>query len=49
MTKELEVVSTKVPPSVFEDIEKEVDSSKYMSISDFVRQAVREKLEKEGR
>jgi len=48
MAKKLEVVSTKVPPSLFAKIEQKVDGSNYMSISDFTRQAIREKINENG-
>lgn len=38
-------ITFRVPKSLAKNIEKIVESSKYMSKSDFVRQAVREKLD----
>lgn len=42
------VITTRLPTSLKKQLDKEVETSRYMSKSDFVRQAVREKIRKEG-
>jgi len=46
MSKKLEVVSTKIPPKVYKDMMEEVDSGDYVNKADFLRQVIREKIEK---
>jgi len=41
------VVTTRLPKSIHKELDKMVDSSRYMSKSDFVRIAIREKLKGE--
>lgn len=48
MGKDLELVAAKIPPSLYKKVQEEIDSSKYINQSDFVRQAVREKLGENG-
>ena len=44
-TKESELVSARLSPKEIEEIEKLVEEGFYMNTADFVRMAVREKLE----
>lgn len=48
MSGDSELIATKVPPSLYERIEKKVEEGNFLSVADFVRQSVREKLEREG-
>ena len=41
---ETTVVTSRLPKTLKSRVDDEVDTSNYMSLSDFVRQAVREKL-----
>jgi len=45
----LKTVSTKVPPGLYKKIKEEVESGDYVSTSDFLREAIREVLEEDGR
>lgn len=40
-------VSTKIPEKQYRRIEKEVESGQVINISDYVRQAIREKLKRD--
>lgn len=44
----METVSTKLPPKLAESMDKLVSAGSFASRSDFVRQAIREALEKRG-
>jgi len=48
MAKKVETAGTKLPSSLYEKMEKEVESGDYMNVSDFIRQAVREKIKGDG-
>ena len=41
-------VGTKIPPNLKESLEHAVKSGNYLNISDFLRDALKEKLEREG-
>jgi Arc/MetJ-type ribon-helix-helix transcriptional regulator len=41
-------IGSKVPNTIRSSIEKAVDTGIYLNISDFVRDAIKEKLDREG-
>jgi len=43
-----ETVGTRLPPSIIEKIDKQVESSEYLTRSDWLRQAIREKIQNDG-
>lgn len=41
------ILNTRVPQGIAQDVRSKVDSGEYLNISDYLRQALREKLERD--
>ena len=48
VSKVADYVGSKIPSSLKDAIERAVNTGSYLNISDFIRDAVKEKLEREG-